>query len=198
MPGAGGGGRFHRARLRAADLPGFRPLTAPLRTALDCGRTMPLLDADVVLDSATHGGGVSLATLRTAADAARGHGAAALRQAVRFVDDLAESPLETVLRLLVVLLGADVAIQVRFRGVGRVDIVLDGWLVIEADGFEFHSTRQQYREDRRRGNLLIERGTVVLRFSFEDVRFRLPGVLAQIERVWRLGPPWRSGAWSPQ
>lgn len=180
---------FHRARLIPEDLDVFRPMTAVLRTAADCGRTMPLLEAVVVLDSATHGRRLPIETLRAAAESARGHGSGALRRAVRFVDDQAESPLESVLRVLISVLPCTVSVQVRYRGVGRVDLVLDGWLVIEADGFEHHSNRADYRNDRRRGNALVEHGVVVLRFSYEDLQGRPWEVLAQIERVLRMGPP---------
>jgi hypothetical protein len=106
------GVKVHRARLLPAELDAFQPLTSRLRTALDCGRSLPLLDAVVVLDSATHGGRV------------------------------AESPLESVLRLLVNLLPCHVDIQVRVSRAGKVDLVLNGWLVLEADGFEYHSDRR--------------------------------------------------------
>jgi very-short-patch-repair endonuclease len=66
---------------------------------------------------------------------------------------------------------------------------LDGWLVLEGDGFEHHSSRKNYREDRRRGNSLVEHGVVTLRFSYEDLQGRPWEVLAQIERVLKLGPP---------
>ena len=184
------GVEVHRARLRRADVDVFLPVTSPLRTALDCGRSLPLLEAVVVLDSAMNCGRVRLDALRVAAEAARGHGASALRQAVRFADALADSPLESVLRLLVSLLPCHIDVQLRVRGAGRVDLVLDGWLVLEADGFEFHSDRSSYREDRRRGNVLPGRRMVLLRYSWEDLRFRPWEVLAQIEDVLRLGPPW--------
>ena len=98
--------------------------------------------------------------------------------------------MESVLRTLVSLLPCKVSVQVRYRGVGKVDLVLDGWLVLEADGFEFHSNRAEYRNDRRRGNSLIEQRVVTLRFSYEDLQNRPWEVLAQIERVLKLGPPW--------
>jgi very-short-patch-repair endonuclease len=179
--------RLHRAPLLATDIDPFRPMTSALRTATDSGRSLALVDAVVVLDSALHRGLVRMDTLRAAADAARGHGAAALRRAVRYADGLADSPLETVVRILATVLG-DVQIQVRIRGVGKVDIVLDGWLVIETDGFEFHANRAAYREDRRRSNALAEHGTVLLRFTYEDVCEPMD-VLDQIERVYRMGPP---------
>jgi very-short-patch-repair endonuclease len=68
-----------------------------------------------------------------------------------------------------------------------VDYVIDGWLVIETDGFEFHSNRAEYRKDRRRANALAERGYVLLRFTYEDIRFRPWAVLAQVAAVLARG-----------
>jgi very-short-patch-repair endonuclease len=183
------GVRIHRARLCPAEIDPFRPLTATLRTVLDCARIMPLPEALVVMDAALHGGMVRRGPLQTAADAARGHGAAALRRAVRFADELAASPLESVLRLILTILDCELRSQVRIPGVvAPVDFVLDGWLVVEADGFEFHSDRQAYRQDRGRLNALAAHGYVLLRFTWEDVRFRPGWVLEQVARVLSLGP----------
>lgn len=184
-----GGVQLHRACLAPSDLDYFRPMTSPLRTLLDCGRTMPLLEAVVVIDSAIHGRRVPREVLEAASRSARGRGATALRQAVRFADELADSPMESVLRMLVALLPCTVSVQVRFRSVGKVDLLVNGWLVLEADGFEHHSNRADYRNDRRRGNNLVEHGVSVLRFSYEDLQNRLWEVLSQIERVLNLGPP---------
>jgi very-short-patch-repair endonuclease len=183
------GVRIHRARLLPAETDPSRPLTAPLRTVLDCARVMPLPEALVVLDAALHGGMIRRGPLQAAADAARGHGAAALRRAVRFADELAASPLESVLRLILTILDCQVRSQVRIPGVGApVDFVLDGWLVVEADGFEFHSDRNAYRQDRGRLNALAGQGYVLLRFTREDVRFRPGWVLEHVARVLSLGP----------
>lgn len=177
------GVRVHRARLAATDLDPLRALTAPLRTLVDCGRTLPLLDAVVILDSAQRGGVVTASCLRRAAESARGHGAVALRRAVLYADGLAGSNLETALRLLLDLTDAQLRTQVRIKGVGTVDFVLDGWLVVEADGFQYHCDRAAYRRDRHRSNALAERGYVLLRFTWEDVRYRPRWVLDQVERV---------------
>ncbi|MGQ0843506.1 MAG: DUF559 domain-containing protein [Sporichthyaceae bacterium] len=173
----------HRYDLSSHDVERGRPVTSPLRTLLDCGRALSLVEAVVVLDCALRRGVVDLATLEAAAEAARGHGSAALRRAVAHVDARSESALESVLRLLLWQTSARVVLQVRMNGLGRVDFVLDGWLVVEADGFAFHADRDSYRRDRRRANLLAVRGLVLLRFSYEDVRFRPDVVLEQVEAL---------------
>lgn len=176
----------HRGRLKPADVDPFTPVTRPLRTLLDCARRMPFCDAVVVIDSALRKRAVHDASLRAAAEAAGGPGSSRLRRAVRHADALAGSGMETVLRLLIDLLDAEVQSQVLIPGVGKVDLLINGWLVIEADGFEFHSDREAYRNDRRRDNAVSERGYVRLRFSWEDLRSRRPEVLRQIQRVLAL------------
>lgn len=50
-----------------------------------------------------------------------------------------------------------------------MDLLIGGWLVVEADGFENHSDREAYRNDRRRLDAQLAAGLVTLWFSFEDV-----------------------------
>jgi very-short-patch-repair endonuclease len=184
------GVRVHRRPLPLVDVDPWRPVTAPLRTALDCGRSLPFCDAVVLLDSGLRLGKYTPAALLEAAKKARGNDTAALRRAVNHVDRMSGSGLESATRLLVELLGRDLRSQVWIPGVGPVDLLVDGWLVIEADGYEFHSRRDDYRRDRRRGNALAERGFVLLRLPFEDVKHRPRNVLALIERVLARGRPY--------
>ncbi|MBA3525064.1 MAG: hypothetical protein H0T85_11060 [Geodermatophilaceae bacterium] len=123
--------------------------TSPLRTVLDCARELPFPAGVVLCDAALHRG-LQPAELDTAAMHARGPGAQQLRRVVAAADGRAESPIETLLRLVAGSLG-DLALQVAILGVGRVDMVLDGLLVLEADGFAHHKDRDTYRNDRRRG-----------------------------------------------
>lgn len=77
-------------------------------------------------------------------------------------DSRAESGLETIVRVLARDLGFRVRPQVRFAGVGRVDLVIEDWIVIEADGSEFHDVAMSPR-DRRRDALLAAMNRTVLR-----------------------------------
>jgi very-short-patch-repair endonuclease len=173
----------HRARLKPHDVDPCTPVTRPLQTTLDCARRMPFCEAVVIIDSALRKRAVQAAALHAAAEAAGGPGSSRLRRAVRHADQLAGSALESVLRLLIDLLDVEVRTQVLIPGVGRVDILINGWLVIEADGYAFHADREAYRNDRRRDNALSERGYTRLRFPWEDVRSRPVEVLRQIEAV---------------
>ncbi len=179
------GVRVHRVNLRPDEVDHRLLATNIWRTLLDCGRGLPLSDAVVILDSALRRGWVKLADLRAAADAARGHGSVALRRAVAHADALSGSALESALRPLLVLLDARMDTQVRIRGVpgGPIDFLLDGWLVVETDGYEFHRGRADYRNDRERSNQLAVRGYTLLRFTYEDVRGRPWWVLAQVQAL---------------
>lgn len=86
-------------------------------------------------------------------------------------------------------LGLTVEVQVALRGVGTVDLLVDGWLVVELDGFAYHADRASYREDRRRNQVLSRHGHVWLRFTYEDV-LRSRGDLAeQVLETWSRGRP---------
>ena len=59
--------------------------------------------------------------------------------------------------------------QVQIAGVGRVDLVVGTKLVVELDGWEFHETREQFEEDRRRDARLTELGYRVLRITYRQL-----------------------------
>jgi very-short-patch-repair endonuclease len=157
------------------------PLAAALATALRC---LSLVNAVVLVDAAINRRLVSASTL---AARLRGPGSVAARIALAAVDGRAESMLETVLRLGLRRAGLPVTPQAWVAGVGRVDFLIGGWLVVEVDGYAFHSSRNDYREDRRRGNALSADGYVLLRFSYEDVMFRLDEVVAQVLATYEAG-----------
>ena len=64
--------------------------------------------------------------------------------------------------------GLRVEPQVHILGLGWVDFLVDGIVVVEVDGFAYHSGRQPYREDRRRDRVAGLLGLSVARFTFED------------------------------
>lgn len=183
LPGA----TVHQARLQPTDLDPHRACTAPLRTALDCARTMPLVEAVCVLDGAIRCGSLTARQLRDGARGTLGPGTSNLRRAIANVDPRSGSPLESVLRMLLLATGASVRSQVHILGVGDVDFLLDEWLMVEGDGYEFHSNRSDYRRDRQRGNGLTFAGHPLLRFTYEDVRGAPFRVMAEVEWMLRRG-----------
>jgi len=98
--------------------------------------------------------------------------------ALRHADGASQSPTETLARLALVHAGLKVAAGVKVPGVGWVDLLVEGRIVVELDGFAYHSGRAEYREDRRRDRELVRQGYLVLRFTFEDV-MRDPGIVVR-------------------
>lgn len=102
-----------------------------------------------------------LAILRT-------HLPRSVRWALELVDANAESGLESIVRVIARLLGLRVRSQVAVPGIGRVDLVIEDWIVVETDGSAFHDTALAPR-DRRRDAGLAGRGRTVLRPGYELV-----------------------------
>ncbi|MFT4220509.1 MAG: DUF559 domain-containing protein [Microbacterium sp.] len=99
------------------------------------------------------------------------------------VDCRAQSGPETLVRLMARSLGCHIELQVAFDGVGRVDLVLDNWLVVECDSKEFHSDWAQQRKDYRRDLALAALGYSVLRLTAEDIMYRPDAVLTALRRL---------------
>ena len=70
--------------------------------------------------------------------------------------------------------------QAGIRGVGRVDFLLGARLIVEVDGAQFHTERDDFEEDRRRDAAASVRGYRTLRFSHRQLERRDPLVLAAI------------------
>lgn len=101
------------------------------------------------------------------------------------VDCRSRSHTESVLRWALRSAGHAVAAGVVLPGVGEVDLLVDGVVVVELDGFAYHSGRQQYRADRRRDRQALRLGHVTLRFAYEDSdpREAVPAVTGQVEAL---------------
>lgn len=183
------GWRVHRADLAADEVvvrDGMRT-TAVVRTVADLATVLPLAPAVVVADSAVRLRRATLPAVVAALSAPTGRGAARPRAAARLVRADSGSVLETLLWVLLALSGLPMPLtQVVVREsdgafVARVDFAWpSARLVVEADGFAFHSDRASYRRDRERLNALERLGWRVLRFTWEDVRTRPPHVVATV------------------
>lgn len=112
------------------------------------------------------------------------------RRALRgLVDGQRESGPETFVRLLLRALGLQFQCQVWIDGVGRVDFVVEGWLVIECDSRAHHGGWEAQVADRRRDLALAARGYASIRPIAADIFADTPAlgrvILAILER---LGP----------
>lgn len=96
----------------------------------------------------------------------------------------AMSGIETIVRLMVLDAGLDCAIQVTFDGIGTVDLVAAGCVVIETDGRKGHDDPEGKARDYDRDAALAARGYTVLRFNYRQVMFEpgivLPAILSAV------------------
>ncbi len=148
-------------------------VTSPRRTADHLGRRLPLVDAVIALDALVRVGRFAPADLLHGAVGARG--CRRLRDAVALADARAESPMETRLRVLLVLAGLPAPVpQFRVRdrsGVvrARVDLAYpDARLALEYDGAH-HFDARHGRSDRRRDLQLDDLGWCTMRFVDTDL-----------------------------
>ena len=144
-------------------------------------RCLPLPEAVAVLDAALARRLISVGDLRRLRPS---RNAVVYERALRHVDATAGSLAESIARVALVGAGFDVRTQVHLAGVGHVDLLVDGLVVVEVDGFAYHSGRAEFRQDRRRDRAIaLDHGLLELRFAFEDVVHDVPGFLATVRRA---------------
>ncbi|MGO4188746.1 DUF559 domain-containing protein [Pseudarthrobacter sp. TAF60_1] len=112
-----------------------------------------------------------------------GDRSAPTRRALQELDLRAESIVEVDAQHLFRCNGIDFEPQVQLPGIGRVDFLLDDFLIVEIDGFAFHSKRSDMLRDRRRNNMSTVQGFAVLRYMPEHIWFHPEQVLAEITAV---------------
>lgn len=93
------------------------------------------------------------------------------RSVMGLVDGRAESGLETLTRLRLRRMGLDVRSQVSVRGLGRVDLLVQGHVIVELDGKDFHAGTDAFARDRERDAVAAALGYERLRFSGRQVLF---------------------------
>lgn len=183
-----------RSALRKGDvvLPRGMPATSLDRTLAElCGR-LTVTEAVVIADAALHQGRTRLERLQAWVKSnGKHHGIANLRRVIILADPAAESPMESRLRMLLVLAGlprpkAQVSIHDRWgRFVGRPDLYYEEHrLGIEYDG-GVH--RDALVDDNRRQNKLLNAGVRLLRFTGADVLGNPVAVVSQV-RAMLAGP----------
>ena len=101
------------------------------------------------------------------------------------VDGRCESGIETFVRLMMVDHHIRFEPQVTFAGIGDVDFVVEGCVVIEVDGHEWHDSPDAQARDYGRDIRLAALGYTVLRFDYQQVMFEPDLVLAAITSALR-------------
>jgi very-short-patch-repair endonuclease len=171
-------------------------LTSRARTVFDCLRLLPRAEAHHLLDWALQQRVVGIDEL---AERVRGHvGRRGIPQLVALVRTAAQGDRSAAERMLTGLLRRarvpgwqpNVAIHDERGVIGIGDVVFDEIkLVVEADGWAYHTTPDVFQADRRRQNRLVAAGWTVLRFTWRDLTERseyvVNSVLAMVNRLSR-------------
>ncbi|MGO2748200.1 DUF559 domain-containing protein [Microbacterium sp.] len=122
--------------------------------------------------------------LRLLSKAARTRIRSALPASARWLVDLArsdaDSGLESLLRLRLHLLSIRLDCQVVITGVGKVDFVIGGRLILEADGKENHASEEKRHKDLVRDAAASALGYETLRFDYAQILHDWPTVQAAI------------------
>lgn len=188
--GAGRELRRHRLTLLEDDLvrhPSGLLLTSALHTAVDCTRLLTHEAAVCLLDGGLHAGLFTTADLAEAVRVRAGWpGVRRTAAAVAAADGRAESPGESLARLLVLPAVPGLVPQVRVRDEhGRVVARLDLGdeqlrLGVEVDGKRGHAGAQMVAKDRRRDRRTEALGWRVERCTWHELRTRPAEVLARV------------------
>lgn len=157
----GPGIHLHRGRRSAARL-----VCSPSAIVLDAFRCLPQLDALLIAESAVARSAVSKSALIRAFNRPQDWRVRALLEGM---SRKTASPLEVCARYHLWAAGLPVQREVMVAGVGRVDFLVGERLIVEIDGYEFHSGRNEYRKDRDRWNRATAQGFLTLRITAEMI-----------------------------
>jgi very-short-patch-repair endonuclease len=145
---------------------------------------LPELESLVMVECAYNRGDIDTAFLLRHLS---GNRCGKARNVLSKVDRGADSLIETLARVLFRDTGISTETQVWIDGIGRVDFLLEGFLIVEIDGIAFHLEARQFKKDRRRDNSATLQGLPVLRFFYDDVVHAPESVLAQVREVLARG-----------
>lgn len=181
--------RVHTDRLSPDEITGIDgvAVTTAARTVFDLGRRLPVTEAVQRIDALMNATKVGLAEVHAVSERHPGvRGMSALRTTLELVDGGAESPYESLTRLMLVRAGLPRP-QTQIRVVdqsGHLVAYLDmGWrdrrVAVEFDGAQHWTDARQRRRDIERSVDLDALGWIVIRVSSDMLR--TPGTV--VERV---------------
>jgi very-short-patch-repair endonuclease len=156
-------------------------VTSPRYTAYHLACEQPLVEAVVALDALSHQHRFAPTAVTHLRDHQRGaRGTATLCRVVGLADRLSQSPMESRIRLAIVLDGLPVPVLQHPVGPYFLDLAYPGIrLAIEYDGEE-HRTQRRALRDLARQDPLTAAAWTVLRFTAAQVMFRPWEVAAQV------------------
>lgn len=177
--GSASGVIIHRGSLVPPEFP--RPVAGLTDTLLHALRCRPPVESAVMVESALLQGRTTLDYLRRRLPGNRNGSA---RAVLELVDGSAGSAIEVVARILFRSEGIFTQTQVDLPGIGIVDFLLEGFLIVEIDGGT-HLEPAQVKKDRRRNNASTLTGYAVLRYGYQDVVFNPEKIVAEVWQVLR-------------
>lgn len=164
-----------RGRLRPRIRLGRR-VTGPERSFVDCATLLPFVLLVTAGDTLIHAKHTSLDALRDYAHDSHIHGVVRARLALEYVCERVESPMETMVRLMLIFARlprptCNPTLYRDGRFVARCDIVYRAYkVVVEYDGEWHERSRQQRARDRTRREELEAMGWTVIVIIVEDLK----------------------------
>lgn len=153
------------------------PVSTPVRAAARLITCLPRPTSIAVLDSALRAGLLDTIDIRDAMAGAP----LTRRFPVSDLDAHAESGVESLVRVALRDVGMRVASQVTIPGVGRVDLLVEGVVIVEVDGREWHRGEQE--RDYRRDLEALRAGYRVVRVDYAHAVAHPELVIAAVERA---------------
>lgn len=163
--------RVHRSRPHSPSPPGGAESVPDMLAHV--AACLPTLEALIVFESALDKGLITLSAMRRI----RWRSPAARRIAAA-ASDRSESILETILMHRLAAAGILGTQQARVLG-HRVDLLVAGRLVLQADGFEHHRAADRRRDLEHDARLQLA-GFMVLRFDYVQLVYGWPSVLETV------------------
>lgn len=165
-----------RQRLLRSVLVQGLPATGPERTFVDCALPLSFVELVQLGDHLVHRGFTTIDRLVEFAHTQHLHGVLLARRTVAYVRDRVESPMETLVRLMLVtarLPQPDCNVDIRDAGgrfLARGDLVYLAWKVlVEYDGWQHERDAAQRAHDTRRREKLEAAGWRVVVISVGDL-----------------------------
>lgn len=143
-----------------------KPLVHPAEVVACALTCLDELDAITIADAALNRGDT---TKEEITDLLTGRYSVAPRQRLARAEPGYRSPLETRVRLALRSIGLNVEVAPVIENIGEVDLLVEGWLIVECDGFEFHSSWGHFEKDRQRDQRALADGYVPVRLSTADI-----------------------------
>ncbi|WP_062292696.1 DUF559 domain-containing protein [Demequina phytophila] len=106
-----------------------------------------------------------------------------LRWLLAHCDGLSQSILETIARVTLVAAGFRVVSQAKVPGIGHVDLLVEGRVIVELDGKEHHDKPGAWEEDIRRNNAAAAAGLHDLHFTYATVMYDRPAMVRMVRQA---------------